>query len=86
MINSKLLCCFLMIILTLTQSKINYKMAKFRINFEHSEKKVYEAIVEAENEKEAEELLKKDPFNYVEDQEGNLIEGMDFKICETVKI
>lgn len=28
-----------MIILTLTQSKINYKMAKFRINFEHSEKK-----------------------------------------------
>lgn len=61
-------------------------MAKFRINFEHSEKKVYEAIVEAENEKEAEELLKKDPFNYVEDQEGNLIEGMDFKICETVKI
>ncbi|GIM51997.1 hypothetical protein CAPN004_10270 [Capnocytophaga cynodegmi] len=61
-------------------------MKKFKITFEHSERRKFEAYIEAESQEEAEEIFEEAPFDYVEDEEGDIIEGFDLKVLKTEEI
>jgi hypothetical protein len=61
-------------------------MAKYKIVFEHTEKTEYIAFVEAQNTKEANEIVNADPFLYVQNKDGESCEGTDFKIISTTEV
>lgn len=61
-------------------------MKTFKITFRHTEVKEFEAFVKASTEEEALEILEESLYDYVEDQEGNLIEGKDFEVIDVIDL
>jgi len=59
---------------------------KYKVTFEHTQKFSYDAFIEAENEKEAKKICKEDPYLFVDDMEGELIEGIELKIISVERV
>lgn len=61
-------------------------MEKFKVTFVHTQKISYDAFIEANNEEEAENICINDPYYFVEDLAGEIIEGLEFNIISIEKM
>lgn len=63
-------------------------MKKFRVEFKHTVEESYVAYVEAENEKEAKELVNENPFDFVseEDEEPFDVQDISSEIVDITQV
>ena len=60
-------------------------MNKYVIKFSHVEESEYTAIVEAESYKEAMDIFKESPFEYLEDEEPDGVNGIDYYVSKVTE-
>ena len=60
-------------------------MKKYVIKFEHVEESTYTAIVEAESYEEAMDIFKESPFDYLEDEEPDSVQGLTYHVSEVTE-
>lgn len=60
-------------------------MKKYVIKFEHVEESEYTAIVEANSYEEAMDILEESPFEYLEDEEPDSVQGHAFHVSEVTE-
>lgn len=57
-------------------------MKKYVIKFEHVEESTYTAIVEANSYEEAMDIFEESPFEYIEDEESDTVQGQAFHVSK----
>lgn len=60
-------------------------MKKYVIKFNHVEESKYTAIVEAESYEEAMDIFEESPFDYLEDEEPDSVQGQAFYISKVTE-
>ena len=60
-------------------------MNKYVIKFSHVEESEYTAIVEAESYKEAMDIFKESPFDYLKDEEPDGVNGIDYYVSKVTE-
>lgn len=60
-------------------------MKKYVIKFEHVEESTYTAIVEANSYKEAMDIFEESPFDYLEKEEPDNVQGLMYHVSEVTK-
>ena len=60
-------------------------MNKYVIKFSHVEESEYTAIVEAESYEEAMNILKESPFDYLEDEEPDGVNRIDYYVSKVTE-
>lgn len=60
-------------------------MKKYVIKFEHVEESTYTAIVEAESYEEAMDIFEESPFDYLEDEEPDSVQGLTYHVSEVTE-
>lgn len=60
-------------------------MNKYVIKFSHVEESEYTAIVEAESYEEAMDIFKESPFDYLEDEEPDSVQGQAFHVSKVTE-
>ena len=60
-------------------------MKKYVIKFEHVEESTYTAIVEAESYEEAMDIFEESPFDYLEDEEPDSVQGQAFHVSKVTE-
>ena len=60
-------------------------MKTYKIKFEHVEESEYTAIVEANSYEEAMDIFEESPFEYLEDEEPDSVQGYAFHVSEVTK-
>ena len=60
-------------------------MKKYVIKFEHVEESTYTAIVEAESYEEAMDIFEESPFDYLEDEEPDGVNGIDYYVSKVTE-
>jgi hypothetical protein len=60
-------------------------MKKYVIKFEHVEESEYTAIVEANSYEEAMDIFEESPFEYLEDEEPDSVQGYAFHVSEVTE-
>ena len=60
-------------------------MKKYVIKFEHVEESTYTAIVEAESYEEAMDIFEESPFEYLEDEEPESIQGLTYHVSKVTE-
>nr|DAX66031.1 MAG TPA: 5-chloro-2-hydroxyhydroquinone dehydrochlorinase [Caudoviricetes sp.] len=57
-------------------------MKKYVIKFEHVEESTYTAVVEANSYEEAMNIFEESPFDYLEDEEPDTVQGQAFHVSK----
>lgn len=57
-------------------------MKKYVIKFEHVEESTYTAVVEANSYEEAMDIFEEGPFDYIEDEESDTVQGQAFHVSK----
>ena len=57
-------------------------MKKYVIKFEHVEESTYTAIVEANSYEEAMDIFEESPFECIEDEEPDTVQGLTYHVSE----
>lgn len=60
-------------------------MNKYVIKFSHVEESKYTAIVEAESYEEAMDIFEESPFDYLEDEEPDSVQGHTFHVSKVTE-
>lgn len=60
-------------------------MNKYVIKFSHVEESKYTAIVEAESYEEAMDIFEESPFDYLEDEEPDSVQGYAFHVSKVTE-
>lgn len=60
-------------------------MKKYVIKFEHVEESTYTAIVEANSYKEAMDIFEESPFECIEDEEPDTVQGLMYHVSEVTE-
>ena len=60
-------------------------MNKYVIKFNHVEESEYTAIVEAESYQEAMDIFEESPFEYLEDEEPDGVNGIDYYVSKVTE-
>lgn len=60
-------------------------MNKYVIKFSHVEESEYTAIVEAESYEEAMDIFEESPFDYLEDEEPDSVQGYAFHVSKVTE-
>ena len=60
-------------------------MNKYVIKFNHVEESEYTAIVEAESYEEAMDIFEESPFDYLEDEEPDSVQGQAFHVSKVTE-
>lgn len=60
-------------------------MKKYVIKFEHVEESTYTAIVEANSYKEAMDIFEESPFECIEDEEPDTVQGLTYHVSEVTE-
>ena len=60
-------------------------MNKYVIKFSHVEESKYTAIVEAESYEEAMDIFEESPFDYLEDEEPDSVQGQAFHVSKVTE-
>lgn len=60
-------------------------MKKYVINFSHVEESKYTAIVEAESYEEAMDIFEESPFDYLEKEEPDNVQGLTYHVSEVTE-
>lgn len=60
-------------------------MNKYVIKFSHVEESEYTAIVEAESYEEAMDIFEESPFDYLEDEEPDSVQGQAFNVSKVTE-
>ena len=60
-------------------------MNKYVINFSHVEESEYTAIVEAESYEEAMDIFEESPFEFLEDEEPDSVQGHAFHVSKVTE-
>lgn len=60
-------------------------MNKYVIKFSHVEESEYTAIVEAESYEEAMDIFEESPFEYLEDEEHDGVNGIDYYVSKVTE-
>lgn len=60
-------------------------MKKYVIKFSHVEESKYTAIVEAESYEEAMDIFEESPFDYLEDEEADSVQGYEFYVSKVTE-
>lgn len=60
-------------------------MRKYVIKFSHVEESKYTAIVEAESYEEAMDIFEESPFEYLEDEEPDSVQGLTYHVSEVTE-
>lgn len=60
-------------------------MNKYVIKFSHVEESEYTAIVEAESYEEAMDIFEESPFDYLEDEEPDSVQGQAFHVSKVTE-
>ena len=60
-------------------------MKKYVIKFEHVEESTYTAIVEANSYEEAMDIFEESPFDYLEKEEPDNVQGLTYHVSEVTK-
>mgnify|MGYP000492116903 FL=1 len=60
-------------------------MKKYVIKFEHVEESKYTAIVEAESYEEAMDIFEESPFECIEDEEPDTVQGLTYHVSEVTE-
>lgn len=60
-------------------------MKKYVIKFSHVEESKYTAIVEAESYEEAMDIFEESPFDYLEDEEPESVQGQAFHVSKVTE-
>nr|DAX58800.1 MAG TPA: 5-chloro-2-hydroxyhydroquinone dehydrochlorinase [Caudoviricetes sp.] len=60
-------------------------MKKYVIKFEHVEEKTYTAIVEANSYEEAMDIFEESPFECIEDEEPDTVQGLTYHVSEVTE-
>ena len=60
-------------------------MKKYVIKFEHVEESTYTAIVEANSYEEAMDILEESPFDYLEKEEPDNVQGLTYHVSEVIE-
>jgi len=60
-------------------------MNKYVIKFNHVEESEYTAIVEAESYEEAMDIFEESPFEYLEDEEPDSVNGIDYYVSKVTE-
>ena len=60
-------------------------MKKYVIKFEHVEESTYTAIVEANSYEEAMDIFEESPFDYIEDEEPDSVQGQAFHVSKVTE-
>lgn len=60
-------------------------MKKYVIKFEHVEESTYTAIVEANSYEEAMDIFEESPFECIEDEEPDTVQGITYHVSEVTE-
>ena len=60
-------------------------MNKYVIKFSHVEEREYTAIVEAESYEEAMDIFEESPFDFLEDEEPDSVQGYEFYVSKVTE-
>ena len=60
-------------------------MKKYVIKFEHVEESTYTAIVEANSYEEAMDIFEKSPFECIEEEEPDTVQGLTYHVSEVTE-
>lgn len=60
-------------------------MKKYVIKFEHVKESTYTAIVEANSYKEAMDIFEESPFERIEDEEPDTVQGLTYHVSEVTE-
>ena len=60
-------------------------MNKYVIKFEHVEESTYTAIVEANSYEEAMDIFEESPFDYLEDEEPDSVQGLTYHVSKVTE-
>ena len=60
-------------------------MKKYVIKFEHVEESTYTAIVEAESYEEAMDIFEESPFECIEEEEPDTVQGITYHVSEVTE-
>ncbi|WP_298827940.1 hypothetical protein [uncultured Capnocytophaga sp.] len=60
-------------------------MKKYVIKFEHVEESTYTAIVEANSYEEAMDIFEESPFECIEEEEPNSVQGLTYHVSEVTE-
>lgn len=60
-------------------------MKKYVIKFSHVEESEYTAVVEAESYEEAMDIFEESPFEYLEDEEPDSVNGIDYYVSKVTE-
>ena len=60
--------------------KIKKKWKQYVIKFEHVEESTYTAVVEANSYKEAMDIFEESPFDYLEKEEPDNVQGLTYHV------
>ena len=60
-------------------------MKKYVIKFSHVEESEYTAIVEAESYEEAMDIFEESPFECIEDEEPDTVQGLTYHVSEVTE-
>ena len=60
-------------------------MKKYVIKFEHVEENTYTAIVEANSYEEAMDIFEESPFECIEDEEPDTVQGITYHVSEVTE-
>ena len=60
-------------------------MKKYVIKFEHVEESTYTAVVEANSYEEAMDIFEESPFDYLEKEEPDNVQGLMYHVSEVTK-
>ena len=60
-------------------------MKKYVIKFEHVEESTYTAIVEANSYEEAMDIFEESPFECIEDEEPDTVQGLTYHVSEVTE-
>lgn len=60
-------------------------MKKYVIKFEHVEESTYTAIVEAESYEEAMDIFEESPFECIEEEEPDTLQGITYHVSEVTE-
>ena len=60
-------------------------MKKYVIKFEHVEESTYTAVVEANSYEEAMDIFEESPFECIEDEEPDTVQGLTYHVSEVTE-
>ena len=60
-------------------------MKKYVIKFEHAEESTYTAIVEANSYEEAMDIFEESPFECIEEEEPDTVQGLTYHVSEVTE-